>query len=54
MDLEKLLEKLKEKNEILTETEVRLVCERAKDILFEESNVVAIDAPVIVCGDIHG
>jgi len=38
----------------LTEREVRLLCERAKDILFEESNVVAIDSPVTVCGDIHG
>ena len=27
---------------------------RAKEILLEESNVHPIDAPVIVCGDIHG
>jgi len=54
MDLHKFLEKLQSKNQILTETEVRLLCEKTKDILFEESNIVAIDAPVIVCGDIHG
>lgn len=27
---------------------------KAKDILKEESNVVRVRAPVIVCGDIHG
>jgi serine/threonine-protein phosphatase 2A catalytic subunit len=27
---------------------------QAKEILAEEANVVAVRAPVIVCGDIHG
>jgi len=48
---------------ILDEKQCRLLCEKvtfflnyrkAKEILLEESNVHPIDAPVIVCGDIHG
>ena len=54
MDIDRMLDKLKNRNEILTETEVRQACEIVKEILFEESNIVPVDAPVIVCGDIHG
>jgi serine/threonine-protein phosphatase 6 catalytic subunit len=37
-DIDKCLEKLINKD-ILTEREVRLVCEKAKELFFEESNV---------------
>jgi hypothetical protein len=40
--------------ECLDEGEVKSLCDRAKDILIEESNVVEVDSPVIICGDIHG
>lgn len=40
--------------ETLTETEVKLVCEKAKEILADESNVQPVRCPVTVCGDIHG
>jgi len=30
------------------------LCERIKEILFEESNVHCVSTPVTVCGDIHG
>ena len=30
------------------------VCEKAKQLLIEESNVQRVDAPVTVCGDVHG
>jgi serine/threonine-protein phosphatase 6 catalytic subunit len=38
----------------LTERDLKLLCEKVKEILIEESNVQPVSAPVIVCGDIHG
>mmetsp|Transcript_34386 Transcript_34386/g.61989 ORF Transcript_34386/g.61989 Transcript_34386/m.61989 type:complete len:307 (-) Transcript_34386:401-1321(-) len=42
------------KLDTLTEGEVRSLCEKAKEILAEESNVQPVRCPVTVCGDIHG
>lgn len=42
------------KCQTLTETEVKSLCERAKEILAHESNVQPVRCPVTVCGDIHG
>jgi len=47
------LEKLR-KCEHLTENELKELCDVVKDILMEESNVQPVDAPVTVCGDVHG
>jgi serine/threonine-protein phosphatase 2A catalytic subunit len=33
---------------------VKQLCEKAMEILIEESNVQPVRAPVIVCGDTHG
>ncbi|KAM0991541.1 hypothetical protein ACFX2C_009913 [Malus domestica] len=33
---------------------VRVLCEKAKEILMEESNVQPAKSPVTICGDIHG
>jgi hypothetical protein len=30
------------------------LCRRIKTILFEESNVQPVQAPVTICGDVHG
>lgn len=38
----------------LTETQVRQLCEKARDILSHESNVQDVKCPVTVCGDVHG
>jgi len=40
--------------EYIKESDVKSLCSKAKDILREESNVVKVEAPVTVCGDIHG
>ena len=40
--------------EYLTENEVKQLCTRAREILIDESNVQRVDAPVTICGDIHG
>uniref|UniRef100_A0AC34QP47 Serine/threonine-protein phosphatase n=2 Tax=Panagrolaimus sp. JU765 TaxID=591449 RepID=A0AC34QP47_9BILA len=40
--------------EQLTEAEVKVLCSKAKEILIQEGNVQKIDAPVTICGDIHG
>jgi len=31
-----------------------VLCQKAREILVDESNVQKVDAPVTICGDIHG
>ncbi|CAM9714716.1 unnamed protein product, partial [Choristocarpus tenellus] len=38
----------------LTEAEVVQLCEKARNVLLEESNVQPVRCPVTVCGDVHG
>lgn len=38
----------------LSEAQVKDLCVRAREILIEESNIQRVDAPVTICGDIHG
>jgi len=52
-DPDKWLESLRA-GTILPERELRLLCEKVKEILIEESNVQPVRAPVTICGDIHG
>ncbi|MCJ1341657.1 hypothetical protein MMC09_006953 [Bachmanniomyces sp. S44760] len=38
----------------IPESQVRELCYKARELLIEEGNVVQVDAPVTICGDIHG
>lgn len=40
--------------DIIKEEEVKAICEKAKEILSTESNVVPVKCPITVVGDIHG
>ena len=51
--LDEQIEQLR-KCQYITEIEVKLLCEKAKELFIEESNVQTIDAPITICGDIHG
>ena len=53
MDIDRFLEKIKN-GECLSERELKWVCDSMKELLLEESNVQPVQAPVCVCGDIHG
>jgi serine/threonine-protein phosphatase 4 catalytic subunit len=52
-DVDKWIEQLK-RCEHIKESEVKLLCAKAREILIEEGNVQSVDSPVTVCGDIHG
>lgn len=41
-------------NCFIEEASVKLLCDKAKEILIKEPNLTRIDSPVTVCGDIHG
>lgn len=52
-DLDRQIEQLR-RCEYIKESEVKALCAKAKEILAGESNVQRVDAPVTLCGDIHG
>jgi serine/threonine-protein phosphatase 4 catalytic subunit len=52
-DLDRQIAQLKA-CEFIKESEVRELCNLAKDILIEESNIQNIYSPITLCGDIHG
>jgi len=52
-DLDRQIEQLKN-CQYIKEQEVKALCDKARDILLQESNVQPISTPVTVCGDIHG
>lgn len=54
-DLDRFMDQLlSESCKPLSEEEVKSLCEKAREILMEESNVQAVSCPVTVSGDIHG
>lgn len=52
-DLDRQIDQLR-RCEYIKEAEVKALCAKAREILVEESNVQRVDAPVTICGDIHG
>ena len=52
-DLDACIEQLLRK-QLLHEALLKEICEKTKEVLMRESNVVHISAPVTVVGDIHG
>jgi hypothetical protein len=42
------------RKQLLHEALLREICEKTKEVLMRESNVVHVSAPVTVVGDIHG
>lgn len=52
-DLDRQIEQLR-RCEPIKESEVKLLCMKAREVLVEEANVQRIDTPVTICGDIHG
>jgi serine/threonine-protein phosphatase 4 catalytic subunit len=52
-ELDRQIEQLR-RCEYIKESEVKALCNKVREILVEESNVQRVDAPVTICGDIHG
>ncbi|MEN2498680.1 MAG: Serine/threonine-protein phosphatase 4 catalytic subunit [Marteilia pararefringens] len=52
-DVDLYLERFK-KCELISELQVIDLCNKAKEILQKESNVVELSSPITVCGDTHG
>lgn len=42
------------KCEYLPEPDMKVLCNRVRAILMEESNIQPVSSPVTICGDIHG
>ena len=38
----------------LPEADMKVLCERVRSTLLEESNIQPVSSPVTICGDIHG
>ncbi|KAK9447500.1 Metallo-dependent phosphatase-like protein [Limtongia smithiae] len=53
IDLDSCIDRLY-RRELLAEAVVEALCNKAKELLIQESNVIHIKAPVSVVGDIHG
>ena len=53
LNLDDLLERLR-KLEIPKESEIKILCDKAKELIIKTPNVASLTCPITVCGDIHG
>jgi serine/threonine-protein phosphatase 6 catalytic subunit len=53
MKIDEWIEDLKRGN-CISEPDLKKLCIHVKNLLMKESNVVYVQSPVTVCGDIHG
>lgn len=53
MDFNALIESITN-SKLLPELTIKKICRKVKSLLFEESNVQPVQAPVTLCGDVHG
>ncbi|KAL6122551.1 Serine threonine-protein phosphatase PP2A catalytic subunit [Nucleospora cyclopteri] len=49
-----IIEELLQKCRTPTENEIEQICDKAKEVLAKEDNVISVPAPVTICGDVHG
>lgn len=52
-DPDKWIEQLRQCKH-LPESDIKVLCDRVRNILLEESNIQPVSSPVTICGDIHG
>ena len=52
-DLDACIDSLRDRK-LLGEALLREICEKTKEVLMRESNVVHVSSPITVVGDIHG
>jgi len=52
-DADKWIEQLRNCQH-LPEPDMKMLCDRVRNILLEESNIQPVSSPVTICGDIHG
>ena len=52
-DIDQYVEKAR-KGEKLSEAAITLICTKVKDIFAKESNVVQLNSPITLVGDVHG
>ena len=53
LDVDVVIDELKPRK-MPSEAQIKELCEKATAILGEEDNVQTVQAPVTICGDLHG
>ncbi|KRX02654.1 hypothetical protein PPERSA_11994 [Pseudocohnilembus persalinus] len=52
-ELDNIITSIKQGKKI-RESEVKQLCEKAKEIFVNEKNIIKLNSPITICGDIHG